>query len=802
MATALGGLGPWIRSEWRNSWRSLLGVALLVALGGGTTIAAVAGARRADTAVDRFLSQTGGPITVTAMPTGVAPGDAGAHDTSLAVWSALPAELAALPGVEGVTPAAWMAVALQADGVPGFFFTPAIGVGVGDDPPTGFVVIEGRLPAHDAIHEIALDEQAAELTDASIGDTIELRSYAADQFGDFMTGDGGPDHGPRVEVEVVGVIRGAEDVAQNPDPFGTLSAAFRDHYRDEIAFCDCSLIVRAAPENVTDVVATVTAAVADRELVVEDFYSEVHHRVDHAIGLEVGALWIASAIAFVAAVLIAAQAIVRHVAGGRRSASALTAIGATVPDLVRAWAVIVTPVAVIGALGAGALAVSLSPLFPRGLARRAELDAGVRIDAMAVGLGMLIIVVVVMGTVIAVTATSARRWQSAEANDIPRGRLNGWATMLRPSVSLGVNLAVDPSRDRSILGAGAAVMGLAVAIGGILAVVVIEGSADEVLATPNAFGADWDLEIIEPPSDPEAVIAATMAEPIDALAFRMVVSGTDFVVIGDSGDGYVQPIAFDHVLGTIGPVMLSGRPLSADSDVVIGDDFAATIGAEVGDDIVVNPGGITFRVAGIGRMTDGDETDQAMVLTVDGLSRLQANPGDQLDLDGAFVRVGGGDQTTIDRLMAVGWREVTAPSTVSNLSQIGSVPRLLAGALAALGLAGAVHVLLLAVNRRGSDLAVARALGFTPRQARSSIVWQGVATAGAAIVIGIPLGVLIGRVVWKRVTDGVGAVDLVSIPWLAFAAVPALTLGAVTVAAWIVGRRAATLVPAVVLRSE
>ena len=125
-----------------------------------------------------------------------------------------------------------------------------------------------------------------------------------------------------------------------------------------------------------------------------------------------------------------------------------------------------------------------------------------------------------------------------------------------------------------------------------------------------------------------------------------------------------------------------------------------------------------------------------------------------------------------------------------------------AATAAALGLAGIAHALLIAVTRGRGDIAVARALGFTPRQARVSIVWQGIAITVAAIVIGVPAGVLIGRVVWKRVADGVGALDLVSIPWFAFAVIPAVALAAVTSAAAIIGYKAARLDPAAVLRSE
>ena len=154
-----------------------------------------------------------------------------------------------------------------------------------------------------------------------------------------------------------------------------------------------------------------------------------------------------------------------------------------------------------------------------------------------------------------------------------------------------------------------------------------------------------------------------------------------------------------------------------------------------------------------------------------------------------------------------GWRRwgsspPSPPSRVANLDQIGSVPRLLAVALAALGLAGVTHGLLVARTRGRSDLAVARALGFAPRQVTSTVRWQGVAITAIASTIGVPLGLFVGRVVWKQVTSGVGAADLVSIPWIVMVLSPLVALGAVALVASIIGHRAAGVAPATVLRSE
>jgi FtsX-like permease family len=97
---------------------------------------------------------------------------------------------------------------------------------------------------------------------------------------------------------------------------------------------------------------------------------------------------------------------------------------------------------------------------------------------------------------------------------------------------------------------------------------------------------------------------------------------------------------------------------------------------------------------------------------------------------------------------------------------------------------------------------VFKTLGFTRRQVSSSIAWQATTIGLAALVIGIPLGIVLGRVGWTLLAHELGAVAEPIWPvGAALLAVP-ITLVFVNLLAYFPGRLAARTRPAVVLRSE
>ena len=81
-----------------------------------------------------------------------------------------------------------------------------------------------------------------------------------------------------------------------------------------------------------------------------------------------------------------------------------------------------------------------------------------------------------------------------------------------------------------------------------------------------------------------------------------------------------------------------------------------------------------------------------------------------------------------------------------------------------------------------------RAVGFVGRQLRATVAWQVVTLVAAALVIGLPLGSLVGRAVWLAFADQLGvAADATFLPITTFVVVAAGALVLALIAAVVPG---------------
>jgi hypothetical protein len=77
---------------------------------------------------------------------------------------------------------------------------------------------------------------------------------------------------------------------------------------------------------------------------------------------------------------------------------------------------------------------------------------------------------------------------------------------------------------------------------------------------------------------------------------------------------------------------------------------------------------------------------------------------------------------------------------------------------------GLVHLLVVSVARRRREMGLLKALGFVNRQIVASVAWQATALVAVGIVVGVPLGIVLGREVWGAFADNLGVVPVSVVP--------------------------------------
>ena len=139
---------------------------------------------------------------------------------------------------------------------------------------------------------------------------------------------------------------------------------------------------------------------------------------------------------------------------------------------------------------------------------------------------------------------------------------------------------------------------------------------------------------------------------------------------------------------------------------------------------------------------------------------------------------------------------------VQVVKDVAALPLALSAFLAVLAVGAVGHALSIAVRRRRHELAVLRALGLTRWQSRLVIVTQATLLAVIGLAFGIPLGIALGRTLWRAAADIAPlAYQPPLAPWALLLIGPLALLAANLLAAW-PARRAARLRTAQILRTE
>ena len=113
---------------------------------------------------------------------------------------------------------------------------------------------------------------------------------------------------------------------------------------------------------------------------------------------------------------------------------------------------------------------------------------------------------------------------------------------------------------------------------------------------------------------------------------------------------------------------------------------------------------------------------------------------------------------------------ISYPVTPANLVNFGEAvnfPLIFGLVLIVFGITTLVHVLVVSVARRRREAGLLRALGFVRRQIAYSVWWQTTTIALVGIVVGVPVGIVLGRAIWQEFARSLGVLpDAVVVPWV------------------------------------
>jgi hypothetical protein len=452
-----------------------------------------------------------------------------------------------------------------------------------------------------------------------------------------------------------------------------------------------------------------------------------------------------------------------------------------------------------------------SPLAPLGPLHELDPGQGVHLDLTVALTGAAALAVV-----LALVSVALIYRRPTPAVEVHRpSRLHAHAQ--RATSLAGLSLALRSHRRAGVRFA------LAAGLGGVLlaAVATVVVSGRTLVEDGRRYGVDFDVLAFNSFGDQtEAGIARAFDRPD-------VASSASYTVVPMLVEGRTVPGSGISVRrGDTGPTIVDGEPLRHDDEVVLGVDTAERLEVGIGDEVEVRssdtfdggapPPGRSLRVVGLATfapisqqgtddprlgvgalvtrptleaLVGSDDflpewTVATMVEGADAADLIDANPGGVEDAVGIPTR----------------WFTDARPAELIQLDEASPV---LGGAIAI------AFVLLLVVlvqgawaRARGSagDLSVLQALGASRGQLARTAAWQAVPAGAAALLVGVPVGVAIGRLAFSAFARSIAVVDDPTSPPGLLVAVALSVLVAVAIGALGAGHVARRVSSAATLR--
>lgn len=797
----------WLRLDLRRRWRSLAVLMLLIVVAGTTVMTTLAGARRSASALSRLMARTL-PATSAVLP-----------NTPGFDWS----KIAALPEVAALNRFV-VSYDLNLEGADG-----SLGFAPADDATMRTVekpvIFAGRVFNEKASDEAVVSPEFVSYYHKGVGDTLTLDLPTPAELAASQE-ETGSVTGPKVRLRIVGVGR-SPWFSDPVDPRGSLlfsPGVTAKYYRNIIGdpskpsqetFVNALVRLRGGEAAIPRFRKDIARLTGRSDIDVWDLPDQ-YRAEQRQLAFEARCLAAFAAAAFVAALFLVGQAIARYAAAAATELQTLRALGMT-PGLA-----IVTAAA--GPALSGMLAAALagvgawigSEWMPIGSASHLEPSPGRSIDWTVFGSVMPVIALLVAAAASGaawLTLRSARRRapirRSAIARTVARAGLP-------VPVVVGARFALEPGRGRSAVPVRPALIGAVTGVLGILAAFTFSHGVSDAAGHPERFGQTFQLTAFTGFNGHDFGPSGAIAAALDK---NTSVTGVDdsrtAVATGPGGVGSVSLFEYRFGSKPLSAVVTSGRLPRSAQEVLLAPTTLKALHVRVGDrvELTGNKAPKSLLVTGSGLVPQGPHNGYADGGWVTSAGYDSIFNGFKYHI--VFVSLAPAARTAdagpklaaalVKQSPQLKGLELSPPDVleaVHEIEQVRALPILLGGFLAVLAIGAVGHALATAVRRRAHDLAVLRALGMTQWQCRWVTVTQASLLALIGLAFGVPLGIAIGRTVWRAVADytPIEYVPPVALWTLALIG-PAALLLANLLAAW-PGQRAARLRVAHILRAE
>jgi hypothetical protein len=818
------------RATYRQSLRVVLVVALIGGLLGAAAMAALAGARRTDSAYARYLQAAKASDVMIDIPGPILP---------------VVRQIERLPGT--LSAAAWLglnAAPVIHGKVDPSFETDGLNGSLDGDyfRQDKMTVLAGKVPALDATNQMAITQPMAKIFGLHPGDHMTWQFYRAAVVDGVAAGAISP--AQRTTFLITGIVATppALDDQMDQVALGIVPpAATAKALGGEWAFGWVAMRLRGGDTGIPALrrrLAVMAAHLSKEYDYPVNFDIRIlaiaQHEAQQGIEPEAVALGALGGLIALALLVLVGQGLAQMLSRSASDVTILRAMGATRAETAMSLAapgsLAIAAIAVLSVAGS----IALSPLAPVGPVRIYDPQTGVRIDWVVLGFGALAILLLLGGLLAWLS------WRAAgQPGDLVTPRPLALMTASRrsglPVTALtGMRYALERGYGRQRAPVRATLAGSVIAVTALAVSLIFSTSLTGLVSHPTRYGWNWNALAVAQ----GGWAALSPKITTTAMAHQPGVTGWSEFGFGQLTVDHqeVPVLGLLRQRGSVEPPTTSGRALAGADQIELGTVTMRQLHVRVGDTVLVGPASKPFTVVGVVTLpsfgtvlTDhpslgrGAMMEEAEMLAIQhfpayseaafsaatfGINAGVSSYPSTLVLDATSSRAA---SNAMAKLLAAdpdqdpGGMYTLPPqqgAQVVDLEQMGGLPLGISlgvalAAVLALGLTIAASV-----RQRRRELALLKSLGMLRGQLRVVVACQTTTILLVAVIVGIPLGIAAGRWAWAAFASEIGVVPAPVVPAVA------LTLGALALlaagnllASWPAAVAARTPV-ARVLRSE